>query len=50
MNKRDFSVHKKELTVDKSIALDEIGFKLIASMNRFKPFGMGNKKPLFIIE
>lgn len=32
------------------LSLDEIGFKLIEAMNRFKPFGMGNPKPLFFIE
>ena len=40
MNSQDFSHHKKELTVDKLIKLDEIGFKLIEQTQKFKPFGM----------
>ncbi len=50
LNSFDFSQYKKELQVDKSINLDEIGFKLLESMENFKPFWMGNTKPLFIAE
>jgi single-stranded-DNA-specific exonuclease len=50
LNALDFAQYHKEILVDKSIHLDEIGFKLLESMNRFKPFGMGNPKPLFIVE
>ena len=50
LNAQDFSKYRKELHIDKCIKLDEIGFKLLESMNRFKPFGMGNPKPLFMIE
>jgi len=50
LNALDFTVHKKELIVDKIIKLDEIGFKLIDQTTRFKPFGMGNPKPLFLIQ
>lgn len=50
VNALDFSNYKKELHVDKSICLDEIGFKLLERVNIYKPFGMGNPKPLFLIE
>lgn len=50
VNTQDFSGYKKEILVDKIVPLDEIGFHLVDSMNRFKPFGMGNPKPLFLIE
>ena len=50
LNALDFAQYHKEILVDKSIRLDEIGFKLLDSMNSFKPFGMGNPKPLFIVE
>jgi len=50
LNAMDFSQHIKEVVVDKCIRLDEIGFKLIASMNRYKPFGLWNPKPVFMIE
>ena len=36
--------------MDKVVNLDEVGFHIVDSMNRFKPFGMGNPKPLFLIE
>lgn len=50
LNKQNFSIHKKELHIDKCISLDEIGFKLLESTQKFKPFGMWNPKPLFLIE
>lgn len=50
MNAQDFSSHRKEITIDKVITLDEIGFKLIEKTQKFKPFGMGNPKPLFLIK
>ena len=50
LNAQDFSKHSKELQVDKCIKLDQIGFKLLESMNKIKPFGMGNTKPLFLVE
>ena len=50
MNDQDFSAHRKEVQVDKIIKLDEIGFKLIEKTQKFKPFGMGNPKPLFLIK
>ena len=50
LNEIDFSEHNKEIHVDKCIRLDELGFKLLESMNTYKPFGMGNPKPLFLVE
>jgi len=50
LNSLDFSGYKKELYVDKVIKLDEIGFKLIEETQKFKPFGMWNPKPLFLIK
>ena len=50
VNAQDFSGYKKEIQVDKVLKLDEIGFNIVESMNRFKPFGMGNPKPLFLID
>jgi single-stranded DNA-specific DHH superfamily exonuclease len=50
MNAQDFSAHRKEVSVDKVIKLDEIGFKLIQQTQKYKPFGMGNPKPLFLIK
>ncbi len=50
MNTQDFSVYKKQIQVDSCVKLDQIGFRLIESMQRYKPYGLGNPKPLFIIE
>jgi len=32
------------------VDLDELGFKFLEKVNKYKPFGMGNMKPLFIVE
>ncbi|MCD5380909.1 single-stranded-DNA-specific exonuclease RecJ [Candidatus Gracilibacteria bacterium] len=50
VNKQDFTKHKKILPVTKVVKIDELGFKFLAKVNKFKPFGMGNPKPLFMIE
>lgn len=50
LNALDFSVHKRTLHIDASIKLDEIGFKLLESIAKFKPFGMGNPVPKFLIQ
>ncbi len=50
INTQDFSVYKKQIQVDSCVKLDQIGFRLIESMQRYKPYGLGNPKPLFIIE
>ena len=49
LNQQDFSQYRKKIYVDKCISLDEIGFKLIESMSTYKPFGMWNPKPLFMV-
>ncbi|MDD3646867.1 MAG: single-stranded-DNA-specific exonuclease RecJ [Candidatus Gracilibacteria bacterium] len=50
VNKLDFTVHKKEIKIDKVVRLDELGFNFLDKINKFKPFGMGNTKPLFMVE
>jgi single-stranded-DNA-specific exonuclease len=50
INKLDFSNNKKILKIDKVVKLNELGFKFLKQVNRFKPFGMWNPKPLFMIE
>lgn len=50
LNALDFSAHKRTLHIDASIKLDEIGFKLLESIAKFKPFGMGNPVPKFLIQ
>ncbi len=50
LNAQDFSEYTKEIQIDKCLELDEIGFSLIREQNIFKPFWMGNPKPLYLIE
>ncbi|MDD3145412.1 MAG: single-stranded-DNA-specific exonuclease RecJ [Candidatus Gracilibacteria bacterium] len=50
LNKKDFSHYKKELKIDKVVRLEELGFSFLSKVNRYKPFGIGNEKPLFLVE
>jgi len=50
MNKKDFSAFKKVIAVDKIISPENIGFRLIEEISQFKPFGIGNPKPVFMME
>ena len=50
LNAIDFRRHKKELHVDKVVNLNELGFGFLYKMNKFKPYGIGNKKPLLMVE
>ena len=50
INKLDFLHNKKILKIDKVVRLNELGFNFLKQVNRFKPFGMWNPKPLFMIE
>lgn len=50
LNNLDFSQNKKILEVDKVLKEDEIWFRLLELMNKFKPFGLWNKKPIFMIK
>lgn len=50
LNAHDFSSHKKTIYVDKVLQSEEIWFKLVQKINQFKPFWIGNPKPIFMIE
>jgi single-stranded-DNA-specific exonuclease len=50
VNALDFSVYKKKIEVDKIIRLEDIWFSLLNKISKFKPFGIWNPKPLFLIE
>lgn len=50
LNALDFSTHKKQIQVDKILRLEEIGFRLLDEINTYKPFGLWNEKPLFMVE
>jgi len=50
VNKKDFSKYKKELKIDKVIKLEELWFNFLSKVNKYKPFGIWNEKPLFLVE
>jgi single-stranded-DNA-specific exonuclease len=50
VNKFNFNDYRKEVCVNKIITLEEIWFNLIKKVNEFKPFGIWNEKPIFMIE
>lgn len=50
INKENFKHHKKEVIVDKVIKLEELGFNFLVKVNKYKPFGIGNTKPVFMVE
>lgn len=50
MNKKDFSAFKKVIAVDKILSPENIGFRLLEEIAGFKPFGIGNPKPVFMME
>jgi single-stranded DNA-specific DHH superfamily exonuclease len=50
INKENFSHYKKEIVVDKVIRLEELGFRFLNKVNKYKPFGIGNTKPVFMVE
>ncbi len=50
VNKLSFKDYKKEVSVDKLVRLDELGFNFLSRINRFKPFWNGNPKPVFMVE
>lgn len=50
VNAIDFSMHQKEIQVDKLVKLEELGFGFLHQMNAFKPFGLGNTKPVLMVQ
>jgi len=50
INKMDFSKYKKVIEVDKVIRFEELGFNFLEKVNKYKPFGIWNPKPLFMVE
>ncbi|MDP5038813.1 MAG: hypothetical protein NWP80_00005, partial [Candidatus Gracilibacteria bacterium] len=50
LNQIDFSVNQKIINIDKIIDITQLGFNLFESIQEFKPFGIGNPKPIFMFE
>lgn len=39
---------RPELEIDTELQISEVNFKLIKELNRFEPFGAGNRRPVFL--
>ena len=50
MNTLEFKKFKKNLLVDRIVGPQEIGFQLLNKITQFKPFWIGNPKPIFMIQ
>jgi single-stranded-DNA-specific exonuclease len=50
INLLDFSQYKKKIEIDKIITPEEFWFTLIETMNIYKPYWIGNKKPVFMFQ
>lgn len=50
VNSLDFSQNKKTMTIDKIIEPLDISFSLLEKINKYKPFGIGNKKPVLMMK
>ncbi len=49
INEVDFSEHKKTISVDKIIQIEELWFNFLDKVNVFKPFWLWNLKPVFMV-
>jgi len=47
LNQIDFSSFQKIILADKVIGVEEFGTRLYRQTLEFRPFGMGNPKPIF---
>jgi len=50
VNKLDLSNEIKEIEITKIVDLNELWFWFLRKVNKFKPFGMWNAKPVFMVE
>ena len=50
INNINFSKYKKEIKVDKIVRLNELWFNFFNKINKYKPYWIGNPKPIFMIE
>jgi len=48
VNSLDFSKYKKEIEITKVVNLNELWFWFLNKVNKFKPFGIWNPKPIFM--
>ena len=46
----DFSLQKKKIFIDKILSVDEFSFQLTSKIHQFKPYGIGNMKPIFMFQ
>lgn len=50
LNSLDFSLQKKKIFIDKILSVDDFSFQLTSKIHQFKPYGIGNMKPIFMFQ
>ncbi len=50
LNKLSFKEHQKQIDIAKVVNINDLGFGFLREINKYKPFGIGNAKPQFMIE
>lgn len=50
LNKIDFHEHQKQINITKIVNINELWFSFLKEINTYKPFGIGNEKPRFMIQ
>lgn len=50
LNKLDFREHQKVLQIAQVVRINDLWFSFVTHVNKYKPFWIGNQKPLFMIE
>lgn len=48
LNSLDFTKEKKTIKIDKILSENEFWFQLTSKLSQFKPYGIGNLKPIFM--
>lgn len=48
LNSLDFTKQKKTIKIDKILSENEFWFQLTSKLSQFKPYGIGNLKPIFM--
>jgi len=50
INLINFGEQKKEIKIDKLVEINEIWFKFLENINKYKPFWIWNPRPIFMIK
>jgi len=50
LNQLSFKEHQKKIDIAKVVNINDLWFSFLKEVNKYKPFGIGNYKPQFMIE